>query len=384
MRPVARTIPGIMLTRIYVDNFRCLVNFQCDLRAKQLILGSNGAGKSTLFDILTLLRDFCANGDPPDGRFLGQTRTRWQNVTEQTFELDVLGNGGLYKMRLVMDSVGNPERPRVVSEEVSFSDKPIFRFERGEVHLFNDRFEDKVKYPFDWHRSALATITERKDNTKLSWFKRWLGRLLVVSPDPRHMSGLAAQEVRCPDQYLSNFADWYRHLRQETEDFGYIKDLSEVIEGFVRMRLEDAGERRREIKVRMSFSENGNSEKSDQEFLLGELSDGQRVLIGLYAVLHFALKRDATVCFDEPDNFIALREVQPWLARVIDRTEDDESPAQALIVSHHPELLNRMAFKEGLLLDRPGGRVTRVRRFDDPSETGLSASELIARGWESE
>ena len=347
------------------------------------------AGKSTLFDVLSLLRDFCIRGEqadrpPPAPRFGGPSRTRWQNVPEQTFELDVSGNGGTYNFRLVMDSWGSPERPRVVKEEVKFDGLPIFRFEKGEVHLFNDRAEDKVHYPFDWHRSALATITERKDNTKLSWFKRWMGGLLYVQPDPWAMLGIAAQESERPDQHLANFADWYRHLRQETEDHEYIQDLCEVMEGFVSMRLEVAGEGRREIKVRMAGSENGKGAKRETEYLLSELSEGQRVLIGLYAVLHFALKPGATLCFDEPDNFIALREVQPWLTKVLDRTEDDESVSQVLIVSHHPELLNRMAFKDGLLFDRPGGRHTRVRRFDDPAQTGLTAAELIARGWERE
>jgi energy-coupling factor transporter ATP-binding protein EcfA2 len=378
-----------MLTRVYVDNFRCMVNFECTLGPQQLVLGPNGAGKSSLFDVLSLLRDFSVRGDAPDRpapepRFGGPSRTRWQEVSEQTFELDVTGNGGRYGFRLVMDSWGNPERPRVVKEEVKFDGKPIFRFEKGEVHLFNDRAEDKVQYPFDWHRSALATITERKDNKRLWWFKRWLGGLLYVQPDPWAMRGIAAQEAERPDQHLANFADWYRHLRQETEDHEYIRDLCEVIEGFGTMRLEGAGEGRREIKVRMSGSEDGKAAKRETEFLLGELSEGQRVLIGLYAVLHFALKPGATLCFDEPDNFIALREVQPWLTKVLDRTEDDEPVAQVLIASHHPELLNRMAFKEGLLLDRPGGRHTRARRFDDQSQTGLSAAELIARGWERE
>ncbi len=373
-----------MLTRVYVDNFRCMVNFDCRLGPQQLILGPNGAGKSTLFDVLTLLRDVCVRGDVPDDRFMGRSRTRWQDEKKQTFELDVSGNGGSYKMKLVLDAWGSPERPRIVLEAVKFSGQHIFRFEKGEVHLFNDRHEDKVQYPFDWHRSALATITERKDNTKLSWFKQWLGNLLLVSPDPRRMSGVAAHEVRSPDQYLANFADWYRHLRQETEDFEYMKDLSEVLEGFVTMRLEDAGERRREIKIRMAASDNGGSGRQDTEYLLGELSEGQRVLIGLYAVLHFALKPGSTLCFDEPDNFIALREVQPWLAKVLDRTEDEEPVAQVLIASHHPELLNRMAFKGGLLLDRPGGRQVRAQSFSDPSQTGLSAAELVARGWERE
>ena len=372
-----------MLTRVHVDNFRCFTNFDCHLRDQQLLLGPNGAGKSTLFDVLTALRDFSVRGESPADRFVGRTRTRWQDVPEQTFELDVDGENGEYRHRLVMDSWGNPERPRVVIEEVKLSGKPIFRFEKGEVHLFNDRSEDKVQYPFDWHRSALATITERKDNTKLSWYKRWLDGLLLISPDPRRMSGVAVQESKSPDQYLTNFADWYRHLRQETDDFAYLRDLAEVVEGFVTMRLEDAGERRRELKVKMSASPNGTG-KADTEYLLGELSEGQRVLVGLYAALHFAMKGGSTICFDEPDNFIAINEVQPWLARVIDLTERDDEPCQVLIASHHPELLNRMAFRDGLYFDRPNGRHSRVRPFADPSQTGLSAAELVARGWERE
>ena len=378
-----------MLTRIHVDNFRCMVNFECRLGPRQLLLGPNGAGKSTLFDVLSLLRDFCIAGVPPDRphpapRFGGGSRTRWQDVPGQTFELDVSGNGGMYNFSLVMDSWGNPERPRVILEEVRFDGETIFRFEMGEVHLFNDRAEAKAFYPFDWHRSALATITERNDNTKLTWFKRWLGGLLHVQPDPWAMVGIANQEADRPDQHLANFADWYRHLRQEMDDHEYIRDLADVMDGFVTMRLEAAGEGRREIKVRMMAAGNGTGPSREPEYLLSELSEGQRVLIGLYAVLHFALKPGATICFDEPDNFIALREVLPWLMKVLDRTEETDSPAQVLIVSHHPELLNRMSFKEGLVLDRPSGRHTRARPFEDPAQTGLTASELIARGWERE
>ncbi len=376
-----------MLTRVCVDNFKCMVNFECRLGSPRLILGANGSGKSTLFDVFTLLRDFCARGEPGDDRFLGSTLTRWGGNAEQTFELTVEGNGGEYTMKLVVDSWGRPARPRVLREEVDFNGKPIFRFVESEVGLYNDKLDGRkyVHFTSDWHRSALATVvTERPDNKKLMWFKRWLASMLLVSPDPRRMSGVASQEVRNPDQHLSNFADWYRHLRQEETDAAYMNDLREVIEGFVSMRLEDAGDRRREIKIRMAPVSNGAAGTPEWECLLSEMSDGQRVLIGLYAVLHFAIRNGATVCFDEPDNFIALSEIQPWLARLLAKAEDEPSPAQVLIASHHPEVLNRMAFKEGLLLERPDGRHVRARPFADAAETGLSAAELVARGWERE
>src|SRR5438128_3676730 len=170
-----------MLDRVYLDNYRCFVNFECHLARKQLILGPNGGGKTTLLNALASIWDFCINGVPPDNLFGGPTRTRWQSVAEQTFELDVSGNDGTYTFRLELDAWGQPAHPRVVKEEVLFSGKPIFRFVKGEVHLFNDRHEDKVQYPFDWHRSALATVTERPENKKLTWFKRWLGSLLFVT-----------------------------------------------------------------------------------------------------------------------------------------------------------------------------------------------------------
>src|SRR5262249_54734651 len=113
-----------------------------------------------------------------------------------------------------------------------------------------------------------------------------------------------------------------------------------------------------------------------------ELSEGQRVLIGLYTILHFAVRPGACVLFDEPDNFVALREIQPWLEKVLERVEDRK--AQIVIIYQHPDLINRLALPYGIVLDRPGGRHTRVTPFTDPAQTGLSPAELVSRGWEHE
>jgi energy-coupling factor transporter ATP-binding protein EcfA2 len=370
-----------MLERIYVDNFRCLVNFECHFGPKQLILGPNGGGKTTVFHVLAILRDFCVNGVPPDNLFLGATKTRWQDVPEQTFEVDVSGNEGLYTFRLILDSFGQPSaRPRVVKEEVFFAGKPIFRFAQGEVHLFNDHHEEKVKYPFDWFRSALATIMDRPENKKLTWFKRWLGSVIYISPDPRLMSTVADKEAAAPTFNLSNFAAWYRHLRLESGDQELLKDLREAIPGLESMDLKDAGLGNRFLQLTFSTDQPGTADTYPQYFF--ELSDGQRLLVGLYTILHFALRPDATLLLDEPDNFIALAEIQPWVEKVLECVE--ERNTQVMIISHHPELLNRLALAGGIVLDRPGGRHTRVVPFTDPAQTGLSPAELVARGWEHE
>ena len=45
-----------MLKRLYVDNYKCLVNFEYQPGKVQLIIGGNGTRKSSIFDVLSLLR----------------------------------------------------------------------------------------------------------------------------------------------------------------------------------------------------------------------------------------------------------------------------------------------------------------------------------------
>ncbi|MCQ3808162.1 MAG: hypothetical protein OXB92_03095 [Acidimicrobiaceae bacterium] len=84
---------------------------------------------------------------------------------------------------------------------------------------------------------------------------------------------------------------------------------------------------------------------------------------------------------DEPDNFVALAEIQPWLMAVVDLCEDTSS--QAVICSHHPELIDYLGSDSGLLLRREASAVTASRfKSLDLSDCGLKLSEQIARGWE--
>ncbi|MDF5710119.1 MAG: AAA family ATPase [Nostoc sp. S4] len=51
-----------MLKRIYIDNFRGLVNFEVNFDSINLFLGGNGTGKSTVFEVLRRIQTF-VNGD---------------------------------------------------------------------------------------------------------------------------------------------------------------------------------------------------------------------------------------------------------------------------------------------------------------------------------
>jgi ATPase subunit of ABC transporter with duplicated ATPase domains len=87
-----------------------------------------------------------------------------------------------------------------------------------------------------------------------------------------------------------------------------------------------------------------------------------------------------TVVLDEPDNFVSLREIQPWLNAVSDAVE--EGNGQILLISHHPELINQWAPNSGVRFVRDGIGPVRVEEFRGEPESALSPAELVARGWE--
>ena len=380
-----------MLERVYADNYRCLVNFEWKPGRTQLVLGLNGAGKSTALDVLTLLRDYSIRGMPCPDRLGPGTTTRWQGVTTQRFELDWRGPDGLFRYVLAVQGLTSPADPgqsqvKVIQESVECEGGSLFRFEDGTVHLHNDRHEDKVQFPFDWRRSALAIVEPRKDNTKLTAFKRWLGSILHVQIDPWAMTGRSERESGEPSRNLSNFADWYRHLLLEKGGAvtKAIEDLRAIFPGLQSLNAREAGQNVRVLEATFSapLGHASTSSPDTMSQYFDDLSEGQRTLVALYVILHCAVEANRTLMIDEPDNFVALAEIQPWLLRLLDLVE--ERGAQVILVSHHPEILNQMAANGGVVFDRPGGGPTRVLPFAPSGEQALTPAEIIARGWERE
>ena len=151
--------------------------------------------------------------------------------------------------------------------------------------------------------------------------------------------------------------------------------MEKCLDGFQALKFssEEDGVR----KLRAEFV---SPTKKKISYSLSELSEGQRCLIALYMILNFLINRGDTVFLDEPDNFISLREIQPWLLAAEEAA--DEHNSQLILISHHPETLNRWARECGLRFFREKNGQVRTERFRPDKEGKLQAAELIARGWE--
>ena len=165
----------------------------------------------------------------------------------------------------------------------------------------------------------LPSLMPRNDNTKLTWFRERMARFIIVQVIPSLMVDESSQEQMRLTPQMENFVSWYRYL---SEDQGKVAEigniLRDVLDGFTHFKFERVSEDNSVLKLRFS-GETDNSKLI--EYCLGELSTGQKTLVALYALIYGTKSEDYTLWIDEPENFLALPEIQPWL---IERKDSGE------------------------------------------------------------
>lgn len=372
-----------MLKRLYVDNYRCFVNFELKLEELTLLVGPNGSGKSSVLDVLFALRQQLSGvSKVTDAQlFPSQTLTKWEKRRRQVFEVtaDVESNDDLTYRVEVLHEI-ETHRARIMLESLTAKGKPLFSFRDGRVQLYRDNHSEGPTYHADWSESAMARVSPQRDNQNLSDFLDLMRGVSVCALDPKRFRTESRSEdaVLMPD--ASNLASWYRHQIQEqpAQMHSVFAALGEVIDGFNSIRMEKVGTEARALMVAFT------SQEGQYELKFDELSDGQRALIALYALLHLSGDR-YTLFLDEPDNYLALAEIQPWLIALAD-ARDGSTRRQAILCSHHPEILDYFGYEAGVMLTRESSGVTSVRPLKEvitaQEDSGLKLSEIVARGWE--
>ncbi len=381
-----------MIERLYVNNYKCLVNFELRLQELSLLLGPSGAGKTAVLDIVLALRRLLS-GDArvTDAEvFPTRTLTRWQSRDVQVFEIQARIEGDNLTYRLEVEHERASTKARIRLETLVTDQGPLFECLRGDVKLYRDNHSPGPTYYTDWSESALARVASRDDNTRLTRFLEFMRRVLVCGFYPPTFGTETSSETVLLERDANNFADWYRHALQERPDLipQFMKTLKQVMgTGFRGVRLERVGQETRALMI--AFVDHEDTDDDDDsdlreqyELRFDEISDGQRALVALYGLIHLSRGQGYTLFLDEPDNYVALAEIQPWLMGLEDAC--GEAVSQAVITSHHPELIDYLGSGNGVLLHRDSSGVVTTRRpeVSNSDVNGLKLSELIARGWE--
>jgi len=369
-----------MIKKLYVDNFRCLVNFQIDLHANQLWLGDNGTGKSSVVDLLCKVQ--CVlDGTSVADIFSVDDLTLWQKKDTQTIGITMVIDKDQYDYELAIECDRKQRRCRIQKEQLKWNGELFFLFDGEDAHLYRINWqtgqpEEGTHFSADWGRSMIPSIAERDDNKPLVQFRQGVSKWLLVHPIPPMVEDLAAGETRRLLPYAENFAQWYRHAFQENPEIGYeaSRALKQVLPGFESLSLKESGDSR---KLTATFQLGGR----DCNISFSDLSDGQRQLILLYVILYSLKHSHSVLLIDEPDNFVSLREIDPWLQQLQDLCQEN-SDRQAIIISHHPEVINKMVNGTEILFYRSDAGHTLTKNY--PATDGLTPAETMARGWADE
>ena len=371
-----------VLERIYIHNYKCFVNFELKLQDTALLLGTNGSGKTAVLDVVFGVRRLLS-GDAKitdTDTFHPSTLTRWQSGLEQVFEIDASASGESFRYRLEVEHDERGRHARIVWETLVAGDAVLFKCEMGEVQLYRDDGSTGPKYKTDWTESALARVVPQASNRRLTAFKEAMRSTVVCNIRPALLRTETTSEDSLLDRHGSNFVDWYRHAVQENPAsvVAHESALRQVIDGFKSIHLQRAGLDSRALVVDFMGDRIGGA---NYKLRFDEMSDGQRALVVLYALLHFREDESGvTLLLDEPDNFLALEEIQPWLLELVEMCE--ETPSQAIVCSHHPELIDYLGPESGVLLAREAATAVTSRPLSTlAANRSLKLSETIARGW---
>jgi ABC-type cobalamin/Fe3+-siderophores transport system ATPase subunit len=360
-----------MFTRIYADNYLCFVNFEFKPGPLNLLVGDNGSGKSALFRLLQSIR-LVVRGIEVAKAFPRECLTRWETVRSvQRFEFEIRApTGGVYLHALEIEHDRESGSVRLLREKIWLDGAPLATLD-GELLLAGSSVP--VALPYDLKGSLLSLKLREPSIDALRILWEAVGTFKLV---PGQMESSATEEENWFSSDGSNFAAWYRSMVQEDPEVveAARNSLREVIGGFRHLYLKgDNG--RKELMVHFEAGKASSSLKYDLK--LSELSDGQRVLIFLYSVVS-GFSELPVLFFDEPDNFVSLREIQPWLMRL---SEEVAKGGQAFLISHNPEVIDYLAADRVYLLERPGDGPARIKELLFDLEGGLKASEQLARGW---
>lgn len=368
-----------MIERLYVDNYKCLVNFDLQLQELTLLVGPNGVGKTSVLDVVFAVRQLLSGEAKVADKdvFPLKTLTRWQKRHRQVIELNVKLAGDDLRYRIEIEHELAARKSRISLERLEANGKPLFVFEMGEVHLYRDNHSAGPTFGADWAESALARVPQRNDNIKLSRFLDFMRKVIVCGLYPASFETESSTEDPVLERDARNFAAWYRHVLLERQELvpEFTEALRSVIDGFRGIRMEKVGLDTRALMV--MFDQFGER----YELRLDEVSDGQRALIALYSLARLAAGQGYTLFLDEPDNYVASSEIQPWLIDLADSCGGDVP--QAVLCSHHPELIDYLGVDRGVLLKRESSGATVVRSPNQlVVDGGLKLSEVIARGWD--
>ena len=369
-----------MIRNLKIHNYKLFRDFALELDGGvNLLCGPNGSGKTSVIEIVYALTRFLAMPDHSDtiacsveDAFPLRTFCRWlteeRGSGEMSIKLEVeSAQHQHYIYELTVRYNFLEKISRVQHESLRLGEALLLRFQEGRIEMFTDD-EKKLAFRSDWKRSGL--VVGSSNNSRIRRFGKQVASLYAFHLVPALMKQDVEKPMETLDLYGENFAAWrfLRATQQLMRQARVVEQSKYFIPGLVDIRYIKKGDWHA-LAVKVEF----NGRENDIEF--NELSDGQKTLLALYSIVA-NIPNGSTVLVDEPENFLALGELQPWLEAMNDAWE--ERDIQFVIISHNPRTLN-WHNKNAMIFSLEGTppEVVVERRTDDDDEPLVDKLRLM-------
>lgn len=337
-----------MIRRLYVNNFRCLQNFDLPIAGKPsvLLIGRNGAGKSTVGAALEILQKIARGTNRVGELVKPKDCTRNRTDVPMRFEIEIELEKRIYGYTVAFELHEGFREMRVLEEKLLFEGKPIFTRELAQVTLSRQGKVTEAKFLIDWHLVALPIVQQQSPKDPLFLFKQWLAQMLLLRPIPKLISGNSDQETLQPNPEVSDFGSWFAGLLAfAPAAYSRIDEyLKQVMPDLKDIKNPLVGADSRSLTVDFS------TDQGTLTLPFADLSDGEKCF--MICALVFAANRanGPVLCFwDEPDNYLSLDEVGHFTTAL---RRAFELGGQFVATSHNPETINRFSDENTLVLQR--------------------------------
>jgi ABC-type Mn2+/Zn2+ transport system ATPase subunit len=379
-----------MLQKLYVNHYRCLENFEINLKdlSSVLLMGKNGAGKSTVASVLKVFQSI-GRGVNRIGQLIEVKDFSYSKSNIPIhFEIETLLDNKVYKYILVLEFPKGFKEVRIKEEQLVVDGATIYTREEAKVTLYNpprssignSDLISRVRgsdFFVDWHLVALPII-QASEKDVIDIFRTWLARIVILSPIPSLMTGDFIGETLEPVSNGSNFTQWLFGLLSNypasyTQTFNYLHEVMPDIQDF---RNDKIGKDSKSLVV--NFSQDKTQFSIDFE----DLSDGEKCFFLCATVIAANKHYGPLFCFwDEPDNYLSISEVGLFIASL---RQSFYNNGQILVTSHNSEAIRGFSDENTFFLDRRSHlEPTRVQLLENLDIKGDLINTLIRGDLES-
>ena len=330
-----------MLKTLYIHNYKCFQNFTLDTgnMYSLLIIGKNGVGKSGIMEVLHILQS------------IGRGEHRVENLIDRgdisvtsresiiTFKIDVEIDSSRFDYTLSLEFPNAFSKFRVEKELLNVNGDEILNRSRGTSSL-----NHKAQLNIDWHYIALPLIFDNYENKDVIKFRNWLADMIIISPIPSSMTGISTEETDYLHPDCKNFVDFLTsQMNKDFSLFGSIREkVRYIMKDFAAIKTASIGESAKHVDIAFDSLE--------KTIPFDRLSDGEKIFILEACLMALASqKKDFFLFWDEPDNYLAHREIQAFTRDMRSYFIDKNN---LIITSHSKELANSFSYENTLLMTR--------------------------------